>query len=319
VSELSAFPKLLKSALATDQLELIIMPTEQCNFRCVYCYEDFKLGRMSAETILSIKQLIEQRSKDIKILRLDWFGGEPLLAKDVVIEISRFAQAISAKHGIAYSALATTNAFLLTPSLMNELCSVGVATFQVSLDGDELDHDSTRVSRNGHGTFKVIWKNLIDLKSSDIAFNILIRLHVSTQNDNRIFEFAEKLIVHFGGDDRFKFIAKGIENLGAPGSAKLVPSDDVVEKTNRLLRGKAAAPVGQVVDSICYAAKPSSFVVRSDGSVSKCTVWLKSEKNKVGHLRPEGQLSLDINKLNEWFKGFESFDRDILSCPAKYL
>src|SRR5688572_26691637 len=31
---------------AARSLQLILMPTEECNFRCVYCYESFARGTM---------------------------------------------------------------------------------------------------------------------------------------------------------------------------------------------------------------------------------------------------------------------------------
>lgn len=40
------------------QLSLILLITEQCNFRCAYCYEDFKIGKMPPDVIEGIKNVI---------------------------------------------------------------------------------------------------------------------------------------------------------------------------------------------------------------------------------------------------------------------
>jgi len=37
----------VRATLNPKSLELTLYPTEKCNFRCVYCYEDFALGRMT--------------------------------------------------------------------------------------------------------------------------------------------------------------------------------------------------------------------------------------------------------------------------------
>ena len=42
----------------SDSLELIIMPTEKCNFRCSYCYEDYKKGKMKRPVIDGIINLV---------------------------------------------------------------------------------------------------------------------------------------------------------------------------------------------------------------------------------------------------------------------
>ncbi|PJJ00771.1 hypothetical protein BX264_1060 [Streptomyces sp. 2333.5] len=51
VREEAAFEEELVAALTDRTLHLIILPTEQCNFRCTYCYEDFSVGRMGPETV----------------------------------------------------------------------------------------------------------------------------------------------------------------------------------------------------------------------------------------------------------------------------
>jgi uncharacterized protein len=76
-------------------LKLTILPTEKCNFRCEYCYEDFTHGRMSPSTITGIKNSMEMRAPTLSVLEISWFGGEPLLASDIVINISKFAKDIS--------------------------------------------------------------------------------------------------------------------------------------------------------------------------------------------------------------------------------
>ena len=80
--------EVIVDALSPRRLHLILFPTEQCNFRCVYCYEDFVLGRMSESTISGILSLLSHRAADLDGLQISWFGGEPLAAYDIVTRIS---------------------------------------------------------------------------------------------------------------------------------------------------------------------------------------------------------------------------------------
>ena len=57
---------LYRAKLLTNKiLHLILLPTEKCNFRCKYCYEDFSIGRMNVDTISGVKALLEKRCSDL--------------------------------------------------------------------------------------------------------------------------------------------------------------------------------------------------------------------------------------------------------------
>ena len=76
--------------MTNDHLQLIVNPTERCNLRCVYCYETFALGKMPQAIVSGIFNLVKRRAeKGLKTFRLEFFGGEPLVAWDVVESLAR--------------------------------------------------------------------------------------------------------------------------------------------------------------------------------------------------------------------------------------
>lgn len=56
-----AFAVNVLRAIDNRVFHLILLPTEQCNFRCVYCYENFKIGRMQRSIVEAVKKLLENR------------------------------------------------------------------------------------------------------------------------------------------------------------------------------------------------------------------------------------------------------------------
>jgi uncharacterized protein len=49
------------NCLSNKVQELTLFPTEKCNFRCTYCYEDFLIGKMPKKVIEGVKNLIRSR------------------------------------------------------------------------------------------------------------------------------------------------------------------------------------------------------------------------------------------------------------------
>ncbi|HLD16534.1 MAG TPA: radical SAM protein, partial [Coxiellaceae bacterium] len=151
----------LAGCLSNQQLGLILMPTEKCNFRCTYCYEDFSIGKMPINVVEGIKQLLNVRAPELKTLNIEWFGGEPLAAKNVVYDISEHAHHLKRDYPyLQYSGSMTTNGFNLAPRTFEKLIRYDVRSFQISLDGPREWHNQTRKRINGGASFDVIWNNL---------------------------------------------------------------------------------------------------------------------------------------------------------------
>src|SRR5947199_6631066 len=104
----------------TDALELILMASEDCNFRCKYCYEDFARGTMIPEVREGIKNLVRKRIKKLNRLSVSWFGGEPLYGWEAVEDLAPFFVEMAEEHEVPLSAQMTTNGYLLTPDVADK-------------------------------------------------------------------------------------------------------------------------------------------------------------------------------------------------------
>jgi uncharacterized protein len=320
---------LLKIGAALNKhFELIILPTEKCNFRCTYCYEDFAAGLMKPEIISGIKQLLKQRVADLETLNLSWFGGEPLTAKNVVLEISEYAKSLASQYSqLTYSGGMTTNGYLLDYETAKDLADVGVQKYQISLDGSREIHNKSRIRADGNGTFDRIWTNLLAIRNSSLPVSILVRIHFSAETFQQLDALIEDLKKEFLPDPRFLFLFKSIGRWGGANDNEIKVLS--LKKKEKALQSLQTKLFGENLNSlqnllepdnyVCYASRSNSLVIRSNGDVAKCTVALYDDRNKVATLQPDGTLQLIPGRLAPWLRGMETLDFDALGCPLVKL
>jgi uncharacterized protein len=308
--------------LRNDSFHLIVLPTEQCNFRCVYCYEDFSIGLMSRGTIEGVKRLIDRRLPGLDSLCISWFGGEPLLALPVVEEISgHVARGAAAQPELTYDGDMTTNGYLLDTEVIGRLGQLGIRLFQISLDGPEPLHDRTRVRGNGKGSFRQIWRNLLAIRDGVAPVNVLLRVHLTVDNLPFMPEFLAEIRETFLRDPRFQILLKPVERLGGPNDAtlKILPQDGragiLADLEAIVSDGAAGAQRLYPAPQVCYASRPNSLVIRANGLIGKCTVALTDPANTIGRLLPDGSMEIDNARLHPWLRGWESLDWATLGCP----
>lgn len=315
----------LAHALADERLHLVVLPTEACNFRCTYCYEDFAHGRMPEPVVRGLELWLERRAAGLRELELDWFGGEPLLALDTIERLLAHVARLRAAHPrLAFASQMTTNAWLLTRERFERLLAAGVRSWQIAFDGPEDLHDAKRKLAGGGATFARVWDNVSALRAVEGDFELRLRVHVDRTNRAALPDFLARCAEAFAGDPRFRLFLRPLSRLGGKSDATLaVLEDDEGEaldaaRTQARERGLSLLDVLDELP-VCHAALGNSFVVRADGRLAKCTVALSNPANDVGRLHADGTVSIDGTRSGPWLRGLFGGTRAELVCPLVRL
>ncbi len=139
-----------------DEIKSIdLFITEQCNMNCDYCFHP------KGEAVLSVEQgkKILARMKEISPagLQITFFGGEPLLYPETVLELALYARELwppdkNGRHASTFSI--STNGMYFDEAVFKKFAELGMAV-QVSCDGDEITHTEYR-----HGDYPRIIENI---------------------------------------------------------------------------------------------------------------------------------------------------------------
>ena len=78
-----------RSVYKDNFMHIMILPTDACNFRCVYCYENAENSYMSEENEQALLKYFKKKIPKLSGLRISWFGGEPLVRKEQVLRITK--------------------------------------------------------------------------------------------------------------------------------------------------------------------------------------------------------------------------------------
>lgn len=320
-------------AFTNSSLHLILFMTEQCNFRCVYCYEDFKLGNIQDEVVTGVKNLISKRIPEIQHLAISYFGGEPLMNKTGVLDMTTWAKELCDEHNVIYHGNITTNGYSLDKKTFENIFNGGISEYQITIDGDKVSHDKLRPTINGKTTFDKIVKNIKMMAESTYNFECIVRLNVSDSNFEGVKSFLKNEASSiFLNDKRFKIHFHPI--WGKPeliltqehqldelnemvDSIGLTHTDEsgltILDDSDTENISNAATKKGREADYVCYASKANSFSIRANGQIQKCTVALKDDINNLGKLNSDGTMTLDHEKLAKWVFSKEK------GCPLQAL
>jgi uncharacterized protein len=260
---------------------LTITPTMACNFACDYCFqgENKKSGVMSNETASKLMSFAEKKvNEKIKYFNVTWYGGEPLLAKDLIYGMSEYFKKICADNNINYSAGMVTNGYHLTRETVNRLFVYKINRYQVTLDGGRDWHDKRRHLHNGGPTFDVILDNLRAAAEIDNVY-INIRVNIDSRNAGSVEDLLAALCekglnnrknfsVYFAPVDVYsKECTKVLSSMVKMKDFAALESEFT---KSAITKGLKKNPYPGWLGGACTAIKPNNFVILSNGDIHKC-------------------------------------------------
>jgi uncharacterized protein len=304
--------------------QIIILPHENCNFRCVYCYEKFERDKIEPDVVVGLKAFVARKVQEVKSLSISWFGGEPLLALDSICDLSDSFLHSCEQYGVTYTSDITTNGYLLTDEIVDSLLKRKVTSYQVTLDGPEDIHNRSRKLAGGGETYRTILDNLSRMRDRSETFSVSIRVNFREEHTASPMEqFMHEVQTLFEGDTRFNLAFHPVGRMGGPNDPDLDICDFKSQGTFRTAFSKRSLELGfsddlikqglQPHGNVCYAGRESSIVVGSDGTVYKCTVAFDDARNHVGRITRVGELLVNQARWDLWTK---LDDKEVGKCTS---
>jgi uncharacterized protein len=300
---------------STSYLRLTICPTLACNFGCPYCFEHSQNDTtvMSDETIDALISFIKKH-QDAKSLSVNWYGGEPTLAFDVIESLTRKFLDLYPEYD---NASLVTNAYQLNQEKIDRLNELKITTVQITLDGGEATHNSRRMLKRGGGsTFSNILNNIDLLMHSSWKGNCSIRMNVDRTNQHEYAILCAELLYRYKGKkllvypgrvqaihDNAYYHKCGLCNsewsqftIDGYNKAGLVPPEGLYPRIGK--------------QNVCSATSYFSYIIGPKGEISKCWEDVGKEHMVIGSVHDDDPVC-NSELVARYSIGTDPFDDDI--------
>lgn len=287
--------ELLQQVLDVKQnLNLIVYLTNQCNLNCYYCFQSNMLRNKSLSMDIETAKLLERwiisfcRKKRIKNLSLLFYGGEPLLNKNILEHIAQHISQASKRFGIKYDFLMTTNGTILDIEFIRKLKSYGLSDIQITLDGNREIHDARRPFKNGElSSYECIMDNLKSI--SKITRRIILRINVDRNNTNDVPFFIKMLEKIKLGNKVKIFLMPVFQPVSRRQKwmSALIPQNKIADyllNYYSLAKNLNLTIIPYYSAGFCQFYGKFSFSITPDGNIYKCPNLLQ-DYFRVGDLK----------------------------------
>lgn len=260
------------------------IPTYNCNFECSYCIEGTVNVTGKKLDIKRIFDYLEYRLKSEKYDVIDFvfYGGEPLLALNNIIQMAQFLRKKSIEYSKSLKMAIVTNGYLLNENNIKDLVESGILTYQITIDGKRELHNKRRHLKNGRETYDVIVNNINIMTAKYKNVNVVLNINYDESNSKDILDFLDSppfdlRKVHIKLNP-IKSSCKNVNNIG-----QIVHRGDASILYSKI-RNKGLDDENRVLNEFgpCLKRIRNSIIVDCYGNLYKCVYGVGNEKNIVG-------------------------------------
>lgn len=301
----------IRSKISNKRFYLKLSVTENCNLECPYCYQvnseydrtfsSKKVGKRELEILKKFIR-IHLEKPEIESFQLAWYGGEPLLEIETIIELNKWAREVCNDLNVLFYSDITTNGVLLTEDIALSLKDSHISTLSITIDGDENEHNKYRYSIKNQETYRTIMANI---NNAAKYFDIIIS-YLSKKHDN--YKILQTFInIQNSCNYKLRFFIGRLENIEGclPSSLEQYDIRDFTQYKNNLHKKmiKEFLYIGdRAVHNLgagyCYANTDYGYCLTPDLKVFKCQEAIGIDRLSVGHINHNGQFISDNTAWN---------------------
>jgi uncharacterized protein len=295
-----------------------------CNLNCIYCYADG--GSNNREKKLMTKELAKNcidfwykyLNKDLKSINVNFFGGEPLLNKEVVKFSINYINKLFKDSEVKILFILTTNGTIVDDDVLN-LFKMDIVDILISMDGGKTTQNNNRPFLSGEGSYLKLKNNIKKIRN--VNSKLCARMTLTYENINNFYNDVKDLW-NLGFSKVFFDIAETknseeiLDKIDLDNFKKQLKSiaensyENFINNRNGQLLNliKFARRIHSgTIKNQCSYYNPYTLMFSPDGEIYKCNRRLGNKTHSIGDIN-EGinwdkyVLLSSSQKINEYCK-----------------
>lgn len=304
------------SSKRSNTIKVVIVPTTSCNARCNYCIGmNNPVVGMTQETANKVVDYIVERSQGYENIKFDWYGGEPLLKRELITFICD--NVYRRLPHISFSSVITSNLACFDNQVLKQAIeNWHVRKINITIDGTEKEHNARKayLIRELNG-----YKHTIDCIRSilDEGISIFCRYNIDRNNIDQLKSVLNDLKPFFDDKNFYFFVSPLRGEDWQREFYQTTEYNDLFYRTGVMLN---EAGVHNTIDSFvpkfkngfCLAKSEHCIVIGPNGAIYRCNLDKLVQSNATGSI-------FSGLKKNSVYKHFISLELDDDCKKCAYL